>query len=205
MNKRIISYAMDFASFLMDELGQKEAENVRNIIFFGSAARDTATKDSDIDIFVDVAAESERMEGRVAFIADAFSRSASCRKWKLLGIKNRISCIAGRLDKWKELKPSIISDGVVLFGRYKGSAKGKSHVIFYWESVKPESKRVLLSKKLYGFSQNKTKYSGLVEKTSAIRLGSNCIIVPSEAAGPFRKVFDDIGVAPMVIYVQKIL
>jgi hypothetical protein len=203
MNNRILSYAMDFASFLVGELKEREFEKLRGVILFGSAARGDSGAGSDIDIFVDLDGESESMERRVSFIADAFLRSASFRQWKLVGVENRISCITGRLDKWRDIRPAIISDGVVLFGRYKGSAGGKSHAIFYWGKVKPETKRVVLSRRLYGHSQAGRKYAGLVEKTSATRLGSNCIMVPAENAAAIKKVFEDLGIQARVIYMHK--
>jgi len=141
MSSRMLPYAMDFASFLAGELKEKEFAKVKGIILFGSAARGDAVAGSDIDVFVDLDSESLAMERRISFIVDAFYKSACFRRWKLLGVTNRISCIAGRLDKWESLKPSMISDGLVLFGRYKGSAGGKAHVIFYWSKVRPETKR----------------------------------------------------------------
>jgi len=162
MNVKLLSYSMDFTSFLMGELNEKDASTVRNIILFGSAARGDAGKNSDIDLFVDLKSESQSIERKASFITDAFYKSASFRRWKLIGVENRISCVVGRLDRWKDLKPSIISDGIVLFGKYTGSLRGASSVIFFWSNVKPESKRVLLSKRLYGFSQKGRKYQGLV-------------------------------------------
>lgn len=203
MNSKLLSYAMDFASFLMGELKEKEFAKVKGIILFGSAARGDAGAGSDIDIFVDMESESGAMEGRISFIADEFYKSASCKRWKLMGIENEIRCVAGNLDKWKDLKPSIISNGLVLFGRYKGSAGGKAHVILYWSKVRPETKRVMLSRRLYGHSQDGRKYVGLVENASAVRLGSNCIMIPAENASIVRKAFENLGVQARIIYVQK--
>lgn len=203
MNSKILPYAMDFASFLMDELKEKETEKVKSIVLFGSAARGQVVKNSDIDILLDVMSESEAMERRTSFIVEAFYKSAKFRQWKLLGIGNRISCIVGRLDKWKELKTSVMADGIVLFGKYIGSAGGKASAILHWGKVKPESKRVLLSKKLYGYLQAGRKYQGLVEKSGATKLGTNCIMTPLESARLFERVFEGLGIQVRVMHVQK--
>ena len=58
MNKKLVAYAMGFASFLMQKLGEKEAGKIKSIILFGSASRGEAGKGSDIDIFIDTFAET---------------------------------------------------------------------------------------------------------------------------------------------------
>jgi len=50
MKSKLIAYAMDFASFLIQKI--KNIDNINNIILFGSVAREEADKTSDIDIFI---------------------------------------------------------------------------------------------------------------------------------------------------------
>ena len=59
----LISYALDFASFIVQNL--KELDKVQSIILFGSAARDEAEKDSDVDIFVEVTSNEKNIEKEV--------------------------------------------------------------------------------------------------------------------------------------------
>ena len=46
----IKAYASYFSSYLLANL--KDKESIETIILFGSAARDEATKESDVDIFI---------------------------------------------------------------------------------------------------------------------------------------------------------
>jgi len=42
-----------------------------------------------------------------------------------------------------------------------------------------------------------------MKKTSALKLGSNCIFVPLESVSSFKMVFEDLGISARMIYVQK--
>ena len=48
MNYKLIAYAEDFISFLLEKLN-KESDKIKQIILFGSVARDEDSKNSDID------------------------------------------------------------------------------------------------------------------------------------------------------------
>jgi len=53
----------------------------------------------------------------------------------------------------------------------------KSYLIF-WENVSPEATRVLLNKRLFGYTANGKYYPGAVQRFSCQRLGKGCISVP---------------------------
>src|SRR3989344_9060838 len=148
MNSNLISYALDFASFLMQNISNKE--KIRNIVLFGSVAREEADKESDIDIFIDIVKENKETENEIQKILNKFENSTKFKNyWKLLNIKNEIKLMIGELDKWTDLKQSIIANGVSLYGKFKLEIKdGKHKVFFIWENVKPNSKRVLFNKQL---------------------------------------------------------
>ena len=199
MNKKLVAYAMGFASFLMQKLGEKEAGKIKSIILFGSASRGEAGKGSDIDIFIDTFAETG-LQKQVDGTVESFYKSQNFKYWELLSITNPISCIVGRLGKWKSLKPSIIANGIALYSKYTGLMKGKSLVIVYWGSVRPESKRVLLSKKLYGYSFKGKAYPGIYKEAGVEKLGSNCISVPLESSKAVLSIFKGLGIQPKTIY-----
>ena len=47
---KLLGYAMDFASFLIQNL--KNTDKINSIIIFGSVARNDEDKESDIDLFI---------------------------------------------------------------------------------------------------------------------------------------------------------
>lgn len=194
MNYKLVAYAMEVASFLVQKL--KSREKIKQIILFGSVSRGEAEKDSDIDLFIDVINannkfEEDKLEKEIKLCLSAFLNSAKYKNyWRLLGITNNIQLTIGKLSKWKELNTSIISNGVVLFGKYKPEVKEGTHNVFFiWENIKPNSKRVLFNKQMCGYIQNKKFYKGLLQKYNGKRLGKGCIIVPLESSNFFLRLF----------------
>ena len=187
MKSNLIAYAIDFVSFLMQKI--KQRENIKHIILFGSVAREEADKSSDIDIFIDIINEKSA-EKEINEILDNFLNSAKYKNyWKPLGTENSISLTIGSLDKWKDLKPSIIANGISLYGKFKSDVKGEHKTFFIWENIKPNSKRVLFNKQLFGYKQNGRFYEGLIQKYNGERLGKGCIIAPLEHSNLFHKFF----------------
>lgn len=189
MNYKLAAYAMDFASFLVQKL--KSKEKIKQIILFGSVSRDEAEKGSDIDLFIDVIDVDNKLEQEIKHCLSTFLDSAKYKNyWQLLGITNDIQLTIGKLSKWKELNTSIISNGWVLFGKYKPKIKEGAHNVFFiWENIKPNSKRVLFNKQMCGYIQNKKFYNGLLQKYNGKRLGKGCIIVPLESSNFFLRLF----------------
>ena len=191
----LLPYAMEFASFLMQNISDKA--NIRKIILYGSVARGDAGKDSDIDLFIDLFKASKQFERSIANVIKRFHESQHFReKWKLMGIENEIDCKAGRLDEWKDLKQSIIANGITLFGKYEGSTDGKSAVLITWGGLKPEWKRVELSKKLYGYTYRGDRFPGLLEDVKGTKLGANCILVPVDGMERVISTLEKMGASP---------
>jgi len=189
MTSKLIAYAIDFTSFLIQKT--KNKDKIKNIILFGSVARNEPEKNSDIDIFIDVIKENKKLENELRKHIDDFYDSTKYQNyWKLLEIKNDISLKIGELNKWKELKSSIIATGILLYGKYKSKTKeGKYETFFIWENIKPNSKRVLFNKQLLGYKQKNKFYDGLIQKYNGKRLGKGCIVVPLEHSNIFLKLF----------------
>jgi hypothetical protein len=107
----------------------------------------------------------------------------------LKGVKNEISAIIGKLDseEWKNLKRSIMNTGIVLYGKYKSEAEKVNHyVLVSFENIKPDKKRVLVFRKLFGFKVNNKRYDGLVSKVNAVKVGKGSILVPIEHFSKIR-------------------
>lgn len=175
-SKFLLPYALDFSSFLLQKI--KDKSKIKSIILFGSVAREEASQKSDVDIFVDLIKESKETEIEISSIKEEFYRSAKfTRYWKLLGVRNEIQQVVGELNQWKELKSSIINNGILLYGKYKPEVKGKPKVLFVWENISPNSKRVLFNKQLFGYKQYEKFYPGLLQKYNGERLGKGNLLV----------------------------
>jgi len=175
----LISYAMSFASFLLDS---KIGTKISKIILFGSVARGDFDEASDIDIFVDTNAKIEKDVDRLMTL---FMSSKTYEAWKLKGVKNDISVKTGYLEKWS-LRREIISSGILLYGKYNELPKNAK----YYEMIKIDLKKfktsdqVRIWRKLYGYRQkigNKVYIGkGIVEKAVGKKIGKAIILVPME-------------------------
>ncbi|MBI2148653.1 nucleotidyltransferase domain-containing protein [Candidatus Woesearchaeota archaeon] len=188
MNNKYLSYTLDLLSFMVEEL---ELDNIRNIILFGSVARGQATKESDIDIFIDIIKKDVKYEQKIKQIIGDFYKSKFFHSyWKIKGIENDFNVIVGKLDEWKEIKDSIISNGITLYSKFKTlPEKYVYFVLIYFENVKPESKRVLLYKNLYGYNIKNKHYHGLLERYNGKKLNKGTIAVPLEHKNIFFGLF----------------
>jgi predicted nucleotidyltransferase len=182
----LIAYALDFSSYLISK-----EEEINQIILYGSVARGDFDEKSDIDLFIDI---SKKKEGEINKILDNYYQTKKYGEWRLKGIKNPISLIIGELDsvEWKNLKRSIINTGIILYGKYKSSAdKTNFYILFSFENIKPDKKRISIYRKIFGFKRGKVQYSGLVDNIKAIRVGKGSILVPIEGAERFKKYFQE--------------
>ena len=189
MNSKLIAYALDFTSFLMQKTIKRE--RIKNVILFGSVAREEAGKTSDIDLFIDLVEEDQKLEQEINQCLEDFLKSTKVKNyWQMLGIRNEIKLTLGELQKWGSLKPSLIANGLTLYGKFKDLVtEGKHETFFIWENIKPNSRRVLFNKQLLGYNQNGKFYNGLLQKYAGERLGKGCIVVPLEHSTIFLKLF----------------
>lgn len=198
-SKTLLGYAIDFVSFLLE---RTDVNYIKRIILFGSVARGEASGKSDIDLFIDVIEKS--LERDVKKIKEEFLKSKRYKNyWLLKGIKNDFNIIVGKLDEWKDLRDSIISNGIVLYDKFEEiPKKGVHKVIFSWENVKPESNRVLLSKRLFGYKKDKKSYKGLVQRYNGERIGKGIITVPLVNANTFLKLFRNMKIS---VKIRKVI
>ena len=180
--KKLIGYAEDFISFLVSG-DYLDGYTVRNIILYGSVARGDFTKGSDIDFFIDVLNPDKKLEQNTKRALEEFPSSIWFNKWKRLGIANEINCLSGRLEEWKNLQRSMVSDGIVLYGKYKLETSGDIVTMFLISRIKPEKKRVFITRKLFGYRKSGKHYSGMVERLGGEKLSSGCFIIPAQFSG----------------------
>ena len=199
---KLAAYAIDFVSYMIQKT--KNKNSIKHVILFGSVAREEAVKESDVDIFIDVVKEKNNLEKEFRTCLEDFTNSAKYKNyWKLLDIENEIQLTIGALSHWKELKTSILANGIVLYGKYMPAIKEGHHMIFFiWENIKTDSIRVLFSKQLLGYNQRGTHYNGLLQKYNGEKLGKGCIIVPLEHSIVFHNLFKKYKIS---VKIKKVL
>lgn len=174
--ENLIAYSVNFVSFLLDNLGK----DINQVILFGSVARGDFDNESDIDLFIDTKTDEEKIRN----LFSLFKKSEIQRKWELKGLKHEISLKIGNLNEWK-LKRSIISDGIVLYGKFAGIPEKIEHYALFnlsFGGIK-KSRQVKLWRKLYGYKQKVGKRiyetRGLVKELQGRRFEST-ITIPNK-------------------------
>lgn len=201
MNRDLVSYAYDFASYILG-LSFLERFNLRRIILYGSAVRGEATASSDIDLFFDVEGsekDSEALRDKMQKAADLFYSSDRIKKWELKGVSNKFSIIVGALDdkQWDDLRDAISMHGVTLWERFQARPSGElqRYMIFSWVSKGAEIRdRINLCRRLYGYSVHKSHYAGLLEKINGRRISDGVVIVLAEHSNTVRQVLRDLKI-----------
>src|SRR3989344_5121575 len=182
MNYKLIAYAQDFTSFLLQGLGD-DARKIKQVILFGSVSRGEADAKSDVDIFIDVM--GDKAELKIKTIEEKFYQSIKYKKyWQLLGVHSELSCTIGKLEQWGDLQRSIIANGIVLFGKYLGKAETKPYSLFIVTSSNTRNKNLSVWRSLYGYSQKVQRKvylkKGLVQEYEGKKLGRGIFIIPIE-------------------------
>ncbi len=199
--REMVAYASAFVAFILPRVDVKE------IILFGSVARGEATKESDIDLFFNVEKESEKVNGIINNELIKFQKSKIAEVWRLKGVTNEIKVKVGELGKWG-LKRSIISEGILLYGKYYKVPEKLRHLVFFQLSpIKDITKRNRVVRKLFGRREKGYVMIGEVEKTSGRRISSLSFVVPIEKANDFIKILssEKVGYIFFEIWTDQVL
>jgi predicted nucleotidyltransferase len=172
------AYASYFASYLLANL--KNIEIIGRIILFGSIAKDEAEKESDVDIFIEVRKESKKINDEIENILGDFYKSREALIFKAKGIDNKINLIIGKLENWKDLRSSIESTGILLYGNFValGRHEGRKYAIIFWDQI--GKNRGAFLNKIYGFKAGGKYYKGIRELFNGVKLGKSSIMIPVE-------------------------
>ena len=179
----LIGYAMDFAALLVSRV------TVDKIILYGSVARGDFDRGSDVDLFISI---KEKIQFDVDRAIIDFQKTQKAHAWRLKGVGNQISCVVGDLDssQWRDLKRAMLVDGLVLFGKYTSAAENiHQYSLICFEGIKPESKRVTITRALFGFRLGKRQYLGLAAQYGIIKCGRGSILVPALAVHMVKSLF----------------
>ncbi len=182
MNSNLLAYALDFTSFLLQNL-KEDSSKISQIILFGSVARHEATSESDIDLFIETT--HPQIEPQINLIKEQFYNSFKTKKyWNLLNIQNEINCSIGELKDWPDLERSIIAQGIILYGKYHGKPSTKQYYLFTVTPSKNRNKNVAIWRELYGYTQKVGKKNyikqGLIKQSQGQKLAKSIFIIPIE-------------------------
>lgn len=181
LSKDRIAYAIAFVSFVLPKI------DVNEIILFGSVARGEETKESDIDIFFNTKKDETKQNAIIKLELERFYKSKLYETWSLKGITNPIKCEIGDLEEWK-LKRSIISDGIVVYGKYKvlpGTTKG--FVLFILSPIKNIAKRNRVIRRIFGRKEKSYRTEGVLAVLGGRKLSPTTFRVPLEKASEMNK------------------
>lgn len=184
-------YALAAAAFLLNSLPDGLFRKVRQVILFGSVATGTAEQDSDVDIFIDAdmkVAEIGQAKRIIRKSIHDFSATKDALRFKLEGIDNPLSVRVGKLDEWQDLKGSIESSGIVLYGAYVPAGKPGKYLIIYWDRIETPDRGALLNK-LYGYKIGK-RYPGLLKKIGGRRIGKSAILIPVQHKDEIMRILE---------------
>lgn len=179
---KLIAYALDFVSFLLEH-------NIRleRAILFGSIVTKEFDEESDVDIFLEAKEKEEDIQNLLAQFEKTIAEN-----WKLKGIENPISLKIGKLEKWPQLRRNIQSHGILLYGKFKEIPEEIENYAFFslnFEAIKRPQK-VNIWRKLYGYTQKvkNKKYiqKGLIGELGGKRFDRGVVFIPSNKIKDFK-------------------
>ena len=193
---KAIAYIYDFLSSIFED--EELIKEINEIILFGSIAKKTSDKESDIDLFFNIKDEKEtkNIERELSSLLKSFEVKSE-KTWKLKNISYPINFIVGGLmeEKWKELRDEIISSGIILYSQYKEMSEKTTHYhLFYYSlsDIKRKDKMKFI-REAFGYSLKKGKkeyiQKGLIENINGEKLSPNTILVPSQETQTIKKLF----------------
>ena len=196
------TYASYFVSYLLNSL--RSTDSIQRIILYGSVARNEATKESDVDIFIEVIKKTSALEREIKEAEKGFYQSREATLFKTKGVDNKFSIKIGKLKGWQDLYKSIASTGIVLYGPYEAKElpSGVQHfILIFWKHI--GKNRGSFLNKLYGFTSKERRYAGLVEKYQGEKIGKSCIMLPIQYKKEIFSLLDEYEVQASSIEVFK--
>src|SRR3989338_2350249 len=203
LNFELKKFAFSFVNFLFQRISEDWLSGINSIILFGSVAQNRSAEKSDIDIFFDTTFSESRASSfkkMLLDIKDEFLITNEALLFKTKRIYNDMSFTVGNLEKWSEMKKSVSSSGIVLYGKYSGKFRKdalRQDFIFSWSSSK---NRGALLNKLYGYRIGKTKYKGFIAKYGK-KIGKSAALISSEHKDDFMKILEKYSAKYSVIEV----
>jgi len=205
INLELRRYAASFVYFLLKRLEKIWLEKINSIILFGSVAQERAGIDSDIDLFIDTTiskSQIRKLRSKIQKEKEEFLLTNEALSYKAKGIYSEVNIIIGNLSSWHEMKKSVSSSGIVMYGPYiTRFKKGMLHhsIIFFWEGE--GKRRGAFLNKLYGYRVKGKRYEGTIQRFSGTKVGKAAAIIPIEHRKDFTKILESYKINYKVIEV----
>ena len=181
-----IAYCFNLLSFIFQnpEAGKK----IKAIYLFGSAVRGQLHAQSDIDLFIEAAkVDEERVQQLVHSGIAKFTVSLDYQKWKLLQFTHSFSIQIGKLQEW-DLRLSIASEGILLYGKETNPHSNEHKVIFNISLPKKKSEYIKVRRLLFGRDEDFYEGTGLIQTMQGKKLSSTVFIIPKEEQAKMMEV-----------------
>lgn len=183
---KLIAYALDFVSFLIEK-----KIRLNKAILFGSVAAGEFDDESDVDIFL----ETEDKETDIIKLLTEFEKTKG-ENWKLKGISNQIAIKMGKKENWPQLRRSIQSHALTLYGLFKEiPEKAQNYLLFFLNfNILQRMQKITVWRRLYGYKQKvkNKKYitKGIVELLEGKKLERSVVAIPSNKAKEFKELLN---------------
>ena len=186
---KIVAYASNALLFVYSD--EKLFDKIRRIYLFGSSVRwEFSTKKSDVDIFIDCNEKDEDFVRNMAELAiSKFYKSNDFKKWKLLNIKNKLSIHSGNIDEW-DLKNSILSEGILMYGKAMPQKDMPKKVLFTIALPKKKKEYLRITRKLYGRKDKDFVSKGIIEEMNGEKLATNAFIIEGIRSAEIIKILN---------------
>ncbi|MBI2971421.1 MAG: nucleotidyltransferase domain-containing protein [Candidatus Aenigmarchaeota archaeon] len=184
MKNKMIAYALDFTSFLLEN-----GIEPKRVILFGSVVTGEFDRESDIDVFIDTDKPEEK---EIKNVLKVFEKTFG-EKWGLKGISNPLSLKVGNLDKWRSLKRSMQSYGIILYGRYNELPENmKAYLLFRLDfGGMARARKVGMWRRLYGYAQKigRKRYEkkGIIKSLGGKKLEKSVVVMPLDKSQKFKE------------------
>ncbi len=173
-----ISYCFNLLSFIFQN--QEAGKKIKAIYLFGSAVRGELHANSDVDLFIEATAQNqERVKRLVNSGIAKFTVSKDYQKWKLLRFTYPFSIQVGKLQEW-DLQLSIVSEGIMLYGKGTNLQGNEREVLFLISLPKKKSEYIKVRRLLFGRDEEFYKGTGIVQSMKGKKISSTVFIVPKE-------------------------
>lgn len=141
-------------------------------------------ENSDIDLFIELYSNDNKdnilKQSNLAL--KEFLKSENYNLWKLRNVDNVINCFVGTLKKQTDLKRSLISEGIVLYGKYFNKIKGSNYSLFSLEVINEKNKRYKVFRRLFGRNEKIIKTKGIVKELGGKQISTRVFLIPLKQA-----------------------